>query len=402
MECLVKIYNKDSIKNLVSIFSYHPKKIIFLYDSRFTSQKELTNLKNACSIRLNKSVLEFVEIDKHSIDKTYLACKHIINKNPDCFFDITGAGELCAIAVYLSCKKNFTPIFSVDIERGRLVNIYGCNYLVDGFSLPKISTDALFQSHGVTIVGSNHPKPTSDMYDNILKFCDNIFSNIEEWKKTCFFLQTALSSNATDCKSMQFSSARRISVSGSELYLKDTRLIYLAEELGFLRNVYIDNNKITFLFKNGISKKYMTDFGTWLELYTFVKTQREPAFNDVRISTKINWTVKQKNIPEVTNEIDVTFVYGIHAVFVSCKLSDPPTTALQELSVYSTYLGGQYSKCILVTLANINKSKSHLIARAEDMGITIIDGRTIREGKLIESIKAALDAPKDCPFVEDI
>ena len=391
MKCIVKIYNKDAIKNLVSIFAFKPQKVIFLYDKERTPQKDLNNLKSACQTRINKIIFESIPIEFHSIDKICRICKRIINRNPDCFFDITGTREVSTIAMYLACKKSFTPIFSIDMANKKLINIYGCNYLVDGFILPKMSIESLFRCHGVSITGSNHPKPVADMYANILKFCDFIFNDISKWKEVCFFLQNALGAISTEYKPMQFVSKRHIKNPHFNISLKDTSILSLAEQLGFLRNLYIDDENVTFSFKNDITKKYMTDFGTWLELYTFIKIQQAPMFNDARISTKINWDTKQKNINEITNEIDVTFFYGIRPVFISCKLAEPSSDALQELSVYSNYLGGKYSKCILVTLSTIKKERAHILVRAEDMNISIIDGRSIHDGTFIDKIKEALD-----------
>ena len=391
MECLVKVYNKDAIKNLVSIFAFKPQKVIFLYDKERVSQEDLDNLKNACKTRINNIVFESIPIEFHNIDKIYRICKRVINRNPNCFFDITGTREISTIAMYLVCKKKFIPIFSIDMANKTLINIYGCNYLVNGFMLPKMSIESLFQFHGVSITGSNHPKPAADIYANILKFCEFIFKDIPKWKEVCFFLQTALGTISTEYKPMQFASKRHIKTSHANISLNDTSILYLAEQLGFLRNLYIDDENITFSFKNDITKKYMTDFGTWLELYVFIKIQQDPMFNDVRISTKINWNTHKQNINEITNEIDVTFFYGIRPVFISCKLSEPSSDALQELSVYSNYLGGKYSKCILVTLSTIKKDRAHIFVRAEDMNISIIDGRSIHDGTFIDKIKEALD-----------
>lgn len=391
MECLVKVYNGDPINNLISIFSFNPEKVIFLYDNDSTSQKDINNIVNACKAKFCKMKFESIPINAHNIDKIYRICKRLVQRNPNCFFDITGSSEMCAIAVHLSCKNNFTPIFSIDIKNGTLINIYGCNYLVDQFKLPKLSIESILLSHGATLSGNNHPKPSADIFDDILEFCNLVFQDTLKWKDLCLYIQMALSSTSTEYKLMNFSAPREIKSPTISIKLNDTALLTLAENIGFINNLYIDNQKVSFSFENDIIKRYMTDFGTWLELYTFIKIKREPMFNDVRISTKIDWDPGKKNITEITNEIDVTFFYGIHAVFISCKLSEPSTDALQELTVYSNYLGGKYSKCVLVTLATIKKERSHIIARADEMGISIIDGKTIRNGDFMKNLKEILD-----------
>ena len=66
------------------------------------------------------------------------------------------------------------------------------------------------------------------------------------------------------------------------------------------------------------------------------------------MSTKINWEPKRTYFMEITNEIDVTFMAGIRPYFISCKLSEPASDALQEISVYPSYFGGEGSKWAFV------------------------------------------------------
>lgn len=172
--------------------------------------------------------------------------------------------------------------------------------------------------------------------------------------------------------------------------MEDTELLELASELGFINGLYINKNKVRFSFKNDLIKRYMTDYGTWLELFTYISLKNEKIFDDVRISVRVNWNVVNKDFSDVINEIDVTFFSGIHPVFVSCKLSEPSSDALQELSMYPNYFGGRYSRCILVTLATIKQDKSYIFRRARDMKIDLIDGRAIRNGRFIDKIKSIL------------
>ena len=114
----------------------------------------------------------------------------------------------------------------------------------------------------------------------------------------------------------------------------------------------------------------MTDYGTWLELYTYISIKKDPMFDDVRLSVKIDWNTKNQIFSGVINEIDITFFSGIRPVFISCKLSEPSSEALQELSMYPNYFGGRY-----------------IFKRARDMKINLIDGKTIKKGKFINNIK---------------
>lgn len=105
------------------------------------------------------------------------------------------------------------------------------------------------------------------------------------------------------------------------------------------------------------------------------------------MSVKFEWNNNKTKIMEIVNEIDLTFFYGIHPYFISCKLSEPSADALRELSMYPSYFGGNNSKSALVFVSKVNKQRSYTYTRAHDMGICVIDGHTIKSGKFISEKK---------------
>lgn len=390
MDCLVEIYDREQMNNILVVLSFRPKKVVIMYDEEDVSLNELLLVENACKLKINDIVFEYAKIDSQNIDCIVGACKNIIHDNPNCYFDITGGSEMFAIGAYLACTSTFTPVFKINISECKLINIYGCKYLEEVFSIPKMSMDVIFASHGALIKGYTHPTPTADLEDNILKFCNVVFKNLQKWKDLCFYFQAVVSNYNKEHNQLLFVVPRNIPILKKVARLEDTELLELASELGFINGLYINKNKVRFSFKNDLIKRYMTDYGTWLELFTYISLKNEKIFDDVRISVRVNWNVVNKDFSDVINEIDVTFFSGIHPVFVSCKLSEPSSDALQELSMYPNYFGGRYSRCILVTLATIKQDKSYIFRRARDMKIDLIDGRAIRNGRFIDKIKSIL------------
>ena len=390
MECLVELFDNDQINNLVVIMAFKPKKAIFLYDPRYTEKKHLEHLKIACKSKLPKIIIDFIKINSSSIDEILDTCVAVIHKNPKCFFDITGGGELGVIGTYLACRKTFTPIFKIDIHQNQLINIYGCKSLEKEFSLPNLTIDTIFLAHGAKICGYNHPQPPPDLFDNILEFCKAVFADINTWKDLCYYLQTGLSCFSPDPKSISFFASKTIQTPRNRVIFNGEKLLLLARELNFIYNLKLEGNTISFFFKNQKIKKYMTDFGSWLELYSYITLKKCNLFHDRRMSVKIDWNINSNKMMEITNEIDATFFYGIHPYFVSCKLTEPSSEALHELSMYPSYFGGPNSRCILVVLEKVNKERSYIYKRAKEMNITIIDGSIIRKGKFIETIQNSL------------
>ncbi len=387
MDCLVEIYDREQINNIFVVLSFRPKKVVVIYDAKETNAEDLILVEKACTLKIKNIKFEFVEIDSESIDDINIKCKKIIHDNPDCYFDITGGNEMFAIGAYLACTSTFTPIFKINLSECRLINIYGCKYLENILSIPKMSLDVILATHGASINGSTHPTPNAKIYNSILTFCDEIFRDVQRWKDLCFYLQMGTSNFSIEHNNLLFMAPKSISHAGGKVKIENFSLLNLAEELGFISNLNIKSKKVSFLFKNNTIKRYMTDYGTWLELYTYISIKKDPMFDDVRLSVKIDWNTKNQIFSGVINEIDITFFSGIRPVFISCKLSEPSSEALQELSMYPNYFGGRYSKCILVTLATIKNDRSYIFKRARDMKINLIDGKTIKKGKFINNIK---------------
>lgn len=396
MNCLVKIYDREQINNIVSILSFSPQKVILIYDKNDTKLESLTAIEDACIHKIPQMNFEFSAIDGDNLEDISQKSKNIIRLNPDCYFDITGGGELCAIGVYLACTKSFTPIFKIDVEEKKIINIYGCNHLAEKFSMPDINIETLLMGHGATMNGYFHISPNEEMFDSIMTFCsEGVFKNVQHWKDLCLYIQGGLRNSSISPKSLFFSAPKRLSNAKGKFCEDFLYLLQLAQNLKLINNLTVKLDKVEFSFKDSSVKKYMTDFGIWLELYVYVSLKRSKLFKDVRLSVRVGWDGIKQDRAEVLNEIDVTFFNGIHPVFVSCKLSEPSTEALQEVSMYPNYFGGRRSKCIIVTLSNIKSERTTLLRRANQMGIDIVDGSEIRSGKLLKRIDSFLKAKKN-------
>ena len=364
MDCLIELYDHDQLNNLVDILAFRPKKVVFIFDKRETRSQDLQAIKLACRKVLPNIRIEAVPITPVSLEEITRTCKQVIHQNPDCYMDVTGGGELNAIGAYLACRSTFTPIFKVDMINGIFINVYGCKSMEDRFSFPTLSMDVLLLAHGAVHGGHGHTQPSDSWFDPLFRFCQEIF---------------------------------QIPVSNGSYANGDKSFFHLASQLELISDYQQEKHWISFTFSNSSIRHYLTDYGTCLELYTYISLSRSNAFHDVQMSVKIDWNGERKIPVEVTNEIDVTCFYGIHPVFISCKLSEPSSEALQELSIYRSYFGGRHSRCVLVTLSSLDPDRSYSVWRAKEMGIHLIDGNSIRRGTLVKDMIKALKDSKTAP-----
>ena len=396
MDCLIELYDHDQLNNLVDILAFRPKKVVFIFDKRETRSQDLQAIKLACRKVLPNIRIEAVPITPVSLEEITRTCKQVIHQNPDCYMDVTGGGELNAIGAYLACRSTFTPIFKVDMINGIFINVYGCKSMEDRFSFPTLSMDVLLLAHGAVHGGHGHTQPSDSWFDPLFRFCQEIFQDISGWKNFCFYLQPGCTAYPASSP-LFFSAPAQIPVSNGSYANGDKSFFHLASQLELISDYQQEKHWISFTFSNSSIRHYLTDYGTCLELYTYISLSRSNAFHDVQMSVKIDWNGERKIPVEVTNEIDVTCFYGIHPVFISCKLSEPSSEALQELSIYRSYFGGRHSRCVLVTLSSLDPDRSYSVWRAKEMGIHLIDGNSIRRGTLVKDMIKALKDSKTAP-----
>ncbi len=386
MKSLVKIYDTEQVNNLISILAFCPKKAIFLYDSK-NGLGDLDFLEKTCVSKISNINFEFISINMQDLEDVRQKCKKIIQRNKECFFDITGSKELGAIGMYLACVDNFTPVFKLDISHGRFINVYGCSLISENFHMPSLDLETILMSRGALIKESLHPTPNLPEFEKLLPFCSEVFKNTGAWKILCSYIQAGNKSSVNTDNALSFNCETAIDSFNPEYAADCIDLLKNAEKLGLIKEFTSNETQTKFIFAGENIKRYMADFGSWLEIYTYITLLRSKLFKDVKMSVRIGWGgVKKEKISDVINEVDVVFFSGIHPVFVSCKLSCPTTESLQELSVYPSYFGGKHSKCIMVTASNVKLEKPKILQRASEMNIDIIDISVIKQGKLIECI----------------
>jgi len=64
-------------------------------------------------------------------------------------------------------------------------------------------------------------------------------------------------------------------------------------------------------------------------------------------------------------------------IFISCKLRDADTAALNELLIAKKRLGGWFSKGIIVTFGKERKGNTGTYKRAQELGLELLDAADI-------------------------
>ena len=90
------------------------------------------------------------------------------------------------------------------------------------------------------------------------------------------------------------------------------------------------------------------------------------------LGAMVDWDIyDDKSVPG--NEIDVIFTDNSLPVFVSCKLTDVTTAAINELVLERKRLGGWFSKAIIVAFSDEKVLESGSYKRAVEFGVELLD-----------------------------
>ena len=158
-------------------------------------------------------------------------------------------------------------------------------------------------------------------------------------------------------------------------------------EIGFIRDLRIvQDERVSFVFRDRQIRAWLRDVGSVLELYVYKACLDTGLFDDVRTSAVVDWE-EDKRDNAVTNELDVMCTQGVTPVFISCKTCDVKTEALNELAVLRDRFGGQMAKAAIVTA---ERGRTVMRNRAAELNIRVIDLNDLLAGRLPERLESMM------------
>ncbi len=367
MSTVIEFYDKDAIKNILAVISLKPDKVVYLYDKEIRDMNYFVSLEKCFHKYMPMLMLEKFPVDINRLEDVYSVALSVIDENRDCIMEFTGGSELMMIGGFKAGNERGIKMVYTDILKGQIVDILDGSRVV---RTAQITIDDFVDAKGACFVGNSHREPEPEQYEPILRMCYYLFEHLREWKFTCGFLQTAASNYPMEDLCLK-SRIVLVQKDGRRVY-PDKNVLHAFLKFGFIEDLNYTNENLRFRFASVEAKQYMINYGVWLELFVFINAKKTEAFDDVRLGAMIDWNAYDGiNIAE--NEIDVILTDNSMPVFISCKLREVDTAALNELLIERKRLGGWFSKCIIVGFGNDKSKKSGAYKRALDLGIILLD-----------------------------
>lgn len=380
MRVLIKYYDKDVLKNIMAPLSLKPDKIIFLYDKGLQDATYFLGLNKCFKRHMPDVLLEKYPVDILSIHSIYEKTTQLILEEDTVFLDLTGGSELMLLAGFKAGSEKKARLYYTDIIGGAILDLDTQERVK---KVARLSLEDFIEAKGARFMGNSHQEPDPKRYRDILEMSRILFESLSVWQQTSNFMQIVAARYSPHDLNME--SKLILTQKNGHKVTVNKNLLYAFQKFGFIKNVKMTQNNVSFSFCSVADKQYVINYGVWLELFVFITAKLSGAFDDVKLGAMIDWNAYDGQV--VTgNEIDVLLSDNSLPIFISCKLRSADSAALNELVVAKKRVGGWFSKGIMVTFGRDKQDKTGTYKRAKELGLEMLDARDVLSGDFAERL----------------
>ena len=343
---LIDFFASNIVSTLIPVNTFLPEEIFMMISPRDLNTTAPSFLEEAIRSlypRDNPVRFSFVQIDDSSLEDIKAKLEYVIDIRRDAmiYLNLSKSTEIMTIAGY-SAGLEHDHVFPIYIDR-RAMTIrdvqHGNAKMAD---IKHIDIDTYTIALGAKNVGNSRSLPLEEEYDIICEMSEYIFDHLKTWHALCNYL-----------------AARYASTQPGEWFSIPKMLDYNNKSYDVEKMVnrfrsyhFLNEHDRKYSYPSARYKEYMTTYGEWLELYTYIKAKG--VFSDVRLGYKIDWTSNDSN-DTLDNEIDVFAVFKSEPCFISCKMTEPSTQDLNEVGYLARHLRGIEAHPVIVTTSRIRE-----------------------------------------------
>ncbi len=385
MHVLIEFFDEEPIENLITCTHFHMDKVICFGYRPMMSLDARGKLKRCHKKLCGDHVMEFVEVPYGELNEIVKLMDEVIGREVkagnQCFFDLTGGGDLVLVAMGILSAKYPTPMHTYNVRTGKL-NVIEQTDVKSIEELAEHHEKQLTLDHVIGFYGGKIDYNAQKDYKNHLD--DESFKNDakamwkvasrdpKKWNGFSAFLRNCMEFQLTDLMvdAAAADVKRMIKKAPGINSMKDVnQYLQMLGNAGVLQNVKADQDGISFEYRSYNTKDVLHDAGCILELHTYYEFKESGRYSDVRVGAHIAWDDDTwYDDDNVKNEIDVLALEGNIPVFVSCKNGKVDQMALYELETVARRFGGRRAKKVLVTGQKLSAGYAK---RAEEMGIEV-------------------------------
>ena len=389
MNTLIELYDERAIENVLAADMFRPQRIVYLCPTEVAQSRERKAQIAAffCHRGWNPELI-FLETSQYKVDRILRQLLAISEKYPDCALDVTGGSDAELFAAGLFATKANVRVFTYSRRKNRFYNISDAEFAENLPCDISYSVKEFFLMAGGTLLPGRMDNSTLMEYlGDIDPFFECFLGYRRDWNNIITYMQRVSPSEYGQIPSMQVRGNYIVKGErGGRISAKEDAL-QAFQRIGFLRDLEIvSGERVSFRFRDVNTRAWLRDVGSVLELYVYKACLDAGIFHDIISSAVVRWN-EVLGHASVINEIDVMATRGVVPLFISCKVSDVKTEALNELAILRDRFGGKGAKAAIVSTGRCNAAARH---RAAQLGIAVIDRDELESGKLVHRLRVIM------------
>ena len=390
METLIELYDKRPLENTLGAEMFRPKRVVYICPETAARDAVLQKkLRAYFGKRGLQAELIFFKADVYDAETVLALLRKILERYPDCAMDITGGTDAVLFAAGLLSAEARIPVFTYSRKKNSFYNIRNADF-ADGLVCPlRYKVEDFFLMAGGSV---REGRVNNALLERYLPDFDPFFrvflDHRRDWTRIVTYLQRVSPGGADGSYSLEVSGPYTVKGErGSRIDAPEDALHELAR-IGFLRNLRITAESVSFRFRDGQIRAWLRDVGSVLETYVYKSCLDTGIFDDVCLSVIADWEGENKS-NSVSNELDVMCCRGVVPLFISCKTCDVKTEALNELAVLRDRFGGEMARAAIVTA---ERGNARMRNRAAELNIQVIELSDLSADRLRQRLKRCMNA----------
>lgn len=391
MDTLIELYDERAIENILAADMFRPQRIVYLCPKEIAQNRERQKKIGAFFHHRGwQPELKFLEVSQFKADRILRQLLTVSEKYPNCALDVTGGSDAELFTAGMFTAQTGVPAFTYSRKKNRFYSISGSEF-VDNLSCSlTYSVEDFFMMAGGTLLPG---RANNAILKEYLEYIDSFFNCFlrfrRDWTNIITYMQRVSPAEYGQTPPMSIKGDYIVKGErGSRISANEEALCEFAR-IGFIQSIeIISGESVSFRFRDENTRMWLRDVGSVLELYVYKACLDAGIFNDIISSAVVRWDDVLGH-GSVQNEIDVMAARGVVPFFISCKVSDIKTEALNELAILRDRFGGKGAKAAIVSTGRCNAAARH---RAAQLGIAVIDREELESGKLVHRLKVIMKA----------
>lgn len=357
MNKLLTVYDdSEPLNNVVNALTLDIDEVFYLYHheerrTAFTSIRKVIRGYKNIALHFIRPVDDAEEIDK------------ILKDNENVIVDVGGSKYL-SLLLFEYANRNGNRIIYFDHEEN-VIKDYRTHTVIDR-DIFKLTISDVLALRGGDITDQMHKGATdARTKETIYRLFQDNLDNYSALMNYLSYLNKVLcSAKKIGNRSFRISKEQMSEIKKDRCY----------EKIGDLFT--LEGDRI--VFKTARLVDVVTVSGTLLENYLYLKLTDAGQFDDVKMSVVVDFSDDRYDHP-VKCEIDLLAIHDNRLMFVSCKSNKVDTPALNEIYVHNSMFGNSLSVPAICVCEDIDRHYPSMYAKAEELGIYVIDKSNIKE-----------------------